>query len=190
MGAPKMPAVPQPAAAPTQEDPEVAAKMQEAEQTRKAQISNMRGRTSTIGTSTLGDTGEIEGFKVSLLGGRVAEQLILNDISTGASNDIERASKIARSMVMRYGMSEKLGTITFGNDQEEVFLGRDINNVRNYSEDIAAVIDIEVKRIVDNGYNRAKTILEQHVDKLHKVASVLLEKEKIEAEEFEAIMNS
>lgn len=133
---------------------------------------------------------EMEDKIVSLLGGRVAEQLILNDISTGASNDIERASKIARSMVMRYGMSEKLGTITFGNDQEEVFLGRDINNVRNYSEDIAAVIDIEVKRIVDNGYNRAKTILEQHVDKLHKVASVLLEKEKIEAEEFEAIMNS
>ena len=133
---------------------------------------------------------EMEDKIVSLLGGRVAEQLILNDISTGASNDIERASKIARSMVMRYGMSEKLGTITFGNDQEEVFLGRDINNVRNYSEDIAAVIDIEVKRIIDNGYNRAKTILEQHVDKLHKVASVLLEKEKIEAEEFEAIMNS
>ena len=133
---------------------------------------------------------EMEDKIVSLLGGRVAEQLILNDISTGASNDIERASKIARSMVMRYGMSEKLGTITFGNDQEEVFLGRDINNVRNYSEDIAAVIDIEVKRIVDNGYNRAKTILEQHIDKLHKVASVLLEKEKIEAEEFETIMNS
>ena len=133
---------------------------------------------------------EMEDKIVSLLGGRVAEQLILNDISTGASNDIERASKIARNMVMRYGMSEKLGTITFGNDQEEVFLGRDINNVRNYSEDIAAVIDIEVKRIIDNGYNRAKTILEQHVDKLHKVASVLLEKEKIEAEEFEAIMNS
>ena len=127
---------------------------------------------------------------VSLLGGRVAEQLILNDISTGASNDIERASKIARNMVMRYGMSEKLGAITFGNDQEEVFLGRDINNVKNYSDEIAAVIDVEVKNIIDKGYNRAKTILQQHIDKLHKVAAVLLEKEKIEGDEFEAIMNS
>ncbi|MBQ9267467.1 MAG: ATP-dependent zinc metalloprotease FtsH [Clostridia bacterium] len=131
---------------------------------------------------------EMEDKIVSLLGGRVAEQLILNDISTGASNDIERASKIARSMVMKYGMSEKLGTITFGNDQEEVFLGRDINNVRNYSEDIAAVIDLEIKRIIDTGYNRAKTILEQNIDKLHRVAAVLLEKEKIEGEEFERIM--
>ena len=132
---------------------------------------------------------EMEDKIVSLLGGRVAEALVLNDISTGASNDIERASKIARSMVMKYGMSEKLGTITFGNDQEEVFLGRDINNVRNYSEDIAAVIDIEIKRIIDNGYNRAKSILQEHADKLHKVAAVLLEKEKIEGEEFEAIMS-
>ena len=133
---------------------------------------------------------EMEDKIVSLLGGRVAEQLILNDISTGASNDIERASKIARNMVMRYGMSEKLGAITFGNDQEEVFLGRDINNVKNYSDEIAAVIDVEVKNIIDKGYNRAKTILQQHIDKLHKVAAVLLEKEKIEGDEFEAIMNS
>lgn len=133
---------------------------------------------------------EMEDKIVSLLGGRVAEQLVLNDISTGASNDIERASKIARSMVMRYGMSDKLGTITFGNDQEEVFLGRDINNVKNYSDDIAAVIDMEVKRIIDDGYNRAKSILQEHIEKLHRVATVLLEKEKIEGEEFEQIMNS
>ncbi len=133
---------------------------------------------------------EMEDKIVSLLGGRVAEQLILNDISTGASNDIERASKIARNMVMRYGMSEKLGAITFGNDQEEVFLGRDINNVKNYSDEIAAVIDVEVKNIIDKGYNRAKSILQEHIDKLHKVAAVLLEKEKIEGEEFEAIMKS
>ena len=133
---------------------------------------------------------EMEDKIVSLLGGSVAEQLILNDISSGASNDIERASKIARNMVMRYGMSEKLGAITFGNDQEEVFLGRDINNVKNYSDEIAAVIDVEVKNIIDKGYNRAKTILQQHIDKLHKVAAVLLEKEKIEGDEFEAIMNS
>ena len=133
---------------------------------------------------------EMEEKIVSLLGGRVAEQLVLDDISTGASNDIERASKIARSMVMKYGMSDKLGTITFGNDQEEVFLGRDINNVKNYSDDIAAVIDVEVKKIIDTGYNRARKILEEHIDKLHAVANVLLEKEKIEGEEFYAIMNS
>ena len=133
---------------------------------------------------------EMEDKIVSLLGGRVAEQLILDDISTGASNDIERASKIARSMVMKYGMSDKLGTITFGNDQEEVFLGRDINNVKNYSDEIAAVIDVEVKKIIDTGYNRARKILQENIDKLHKVAHVLLEKEKIEGEEFEAIMNS
>ena len=131
---------------------------------------------------------EMEDKIVSLLGGRVAEALVLDDISTGASNDIERASKIARSMVMKYGMSEKLGTITFGNDQEEVFLGRDINNIKNYSDEIAAVIDVEVKKIIDTGYNRAKKILEQNIDKLHNVAAVLLAKEKIEADEFEAIM--
>ncbi len=133
---------------------------------------------------------EMEDKIVSLLGGRVAEQLVLDDISTGASNDIERASKIARSMVMKYGMSDKLGTITFGNDQEEVFLGRDINNVKNYSDEIAAVIDVEVKKIIDDGYNRAKKILEENINKLHNVAKVLLEKEKIEGEEFEAIMQS
>ena len=133
---------------------------------------------------------EMEDKIVSLLGGRVAEQLILNDISTGASNDIERASKIARSMVMRYGMSEKIGPIMFGTEQEEVFLGRDFNNTKNYSDEIAAVIDVEVKRIIDTGYDRAKSILNQNIDKLHTVARVLLEKEKIEADEFEAIMNS
>ena len=97
---------------------------------------------------------------------------------------------MARAMVMRYGMSEKLGTITFGTDQEEVFLGRDINNTKNYSDEIAAVIDVEVKTIIDKGYKRAEQILREHEDKLHAVAQVLLEKEKIEDEEFEAIMNS
>ncbi len=133
---------------------------------------------------------EMEDKITSLLGGRVAEQLILNDISTGASNDIERASKMARAMVMRYGMSDRLGTITFGNDQEEVFLGRDINNTKNYSDEIAAVIDVEVKNIIDKAYNRAKSILQEHIDKLHNVATILLEKEKIEGEEFENIMKS
>jgi cell division protease FtsH len=133
---------------------------------------------------------EMEDRICSLLGGRVAEALILHDVSTGASNDIERASKMARAMVMRYGMSEKLGTITFGNDQEEVFLGRDINNIKNYSDEIAAVIDVEVKNIIDKGYKRAEQILKDHEDKLHRVAQVLLEKEKIEDEEFEAIMQN
>ena len=133
---------------------------------------------------------EMEDRICSLLGGRVAESLILHDISTGASNDIERASKMARAMVMRYGMSEKLGTICFGNDQEEVFLGRDINNIKNYSDEIAAVIDVEVKNIIDKAYKRAEDILRDHEGKLHAVAEVLLEKEKIEDEEFEAIMRS
>ena len=132
---------------------------------------------------------EMEENIVSLLGGRVAEALILNDISTGASNDIERATKIARSMVTKYGMSERIGTLTLGQGQEEVFLGRDFGHTKEYSEKTAAIIDEETKKIVDKGYERAKKILSENVDKLHKVAGVLLEKEKIEADEFEAIFN-
>ncbi|MEG0872357.1 MAG: ATP-dependent zinc metalloprotease FtsH [Clostridia bacterium] len=126
---------------------------------------------------------------VSLLGGRVAEQLILDDISTGASSDIERASKIARSMVTKYGMSDKLGPITFGETQEEVFLGRDMNNQRNYSEKIAAQIDDEVQSIISRAYKYAERLLKDNIDKLHKVAETLLEKEKMGAEEFEAIFS-
>ena len=132
---------------------------------------------------------EMEENIVSLLGGRVAEALILNDISTGASNDIERATKIARDMVTKYGMSDRIGAIMFGSGQEEVFLGRDFAQSRNYSEETAGIIDEEVKAIIDRGYSRARAILTQHVDKLHIVAGVLLEKEKIEADEFEAIFN-
>ena len=130
---------------------------------------------------------EMEENIVSLLGGRVAEALILNDISTGASNDIERATKIARSMVTKYGMSEKIGAMMLGSSQEEVFLGRDFGHTKEYSEETAAIIDEETKRIVDTGYNRAKKILSDNVDKLHKVAGILLEKEKITSDEFEAI---
>ena len=130
---------------------------------------------------------EMEENIVSLLGGRVAESLILNDISTGASNDIERATQIARSMVTKYGMSERIGTLTLGQGQEEVFLGRDLAHAREYSEETAAIIDEETKKIVDNGYSRATKILSDHIDKLHQVAGVLLEKEKIEADEFAAI---
>ena len=130
---------------------------------------------------------EMEENIVSLLGGRVAEALILNDISTGASNDIERATQIARSMVTKYGMSDRIGTLTLGSSQNEVFLGRDFAQSKEYSEETAAIIDEEVKKIVDKAYNEAKQILTEHVDKLHAVAGVLLEKEKIEADEFEAI---
>ena len=124
---------------------------------------------------------------VSLLGGRVAEKLILDDISTGASNDIERATKIARSMVTKYGMSDRIGTIMLGNNQEEVFLGRDFSQGKEYSEETAGIIDEEVKSIVDNAYNTALEILKNNIEKLHAVAGVLLEKEKIDGDEFEAI---
>ncbi len=130
---------------------------------------------------------EMEENIVSLLGGRVAESLILNDISTGASNDIERATKIARSMVTKYGMSDRIGTLMLGSNQEEVFLGRDFAQSKEYSEETAAIIDEETKAIVDKGYNRAKQILTDNIEKLHQVAGILLEKEKIEADEFEAI---
>ena len=124
---------------------------------------------------------------ISLLGGRVAEALILDDVSTGASNDIERATKIARGMVTIYGMSEKLGTIMFGGDQGEVFLGRDLAQTKIYSEETASIIDDEIKKIIDKAYNTAKQILSQHIDKLHIVAGILLEREKIDGEEFNRV---
>ncbi len=132
---------------------------------------------------------EMEEHIVSLLGGRVAEKLILNDISTGASNDIERATSIAKAMVTKYGMSERIGTITLGSSQEEVFLGRDFAQAKEYSEETAAIIDEEIKKIIDTGYKRAEDILRANIDKLHAIAGVLLEKEKIDGDEFEAIIN-
>ena len=132
---------------------------------------------------------EMEENIVSLLGGRVAEQLVLGDISTGASNDIERATKIARSMVTKYGMSDVVGTIMFGSGQEEVFLGRDFTQHKDVSDQTAAIIDAEVKRIIDTGYKRAEEILTQNLGKLHDVAGVLLEKEKIDGDEFDEIMS-
>ncbi len=120
----------------------------------------------------------------SLLGGRVAEKLVLNDISTGASNDIERATKIAKDMVTKYGMSEKLGPMVFGASNDEVFLGKDFGRTRDYSEHIASIIDEEISSIIDNAYNICIKLLNENMDKLHEVAKVLLEKEKIEADEF------
>ena len=133
---------------------------------------------------------EMEENIVSLLGGRVAEALILNDISTGASNDIERATQIARSMVTKYGMSERIGALMLGSSQDEVFLGRDFGHTKEYSEETPPVIDEQRKTIVDTGCNRAKKILSHNVDKLHQVAGILLEKEKINADEFEAIFGT
>ncbi|MCX7885468.1 MAG: ATP-dependent zinc metalloprotease FtsH [Caloramator sp.] len=132
---------------------------------------------------------ELEEEIVGLLGGRVAEKLVLNDISTGAKNDIERATTIARKMVTEYGMSETLGPIEFGTGHDEVFLGRDFNKTRNYSEEIAALIDKEIKRIIESAYNRAENLLKENINRLHRVAEALLEKEKLEAEEFETIFN-
>lgn len=127
---------------------------------------------------------------ISLLGGRVAEQLVLKDISTGASNDIERATNIAKSMVTKYGMSEKLGARTFGDQNNEVFIGLDYGHTVDYSQDTAAMIDAEIKNIIDSCYRRCTEILTQQMDKLHKVAALLLEKEKIESDEFEAVFTA
>lgn len=125
---------------------------------------------------------------VGLLGGRVAEKIIFDDISTGASNDIERASEVARKMVTKYGMSEKLGPIAFGKDNDEVFIGKDYNHVRNYSEAVASMIDKEVESIILAAYERTEEILRAHLDKLHAVAAALVEREKIDAEEFNLLM--
>lgn len=127
---------------------------------------------------------------VVLLAGRVAEKLVLDDISTGASNDIQRATKIARSMVTKYGMSDNLGTVFYDAEQEEVFIGRDFGHAKNYSEEVAAQIDNEIRNIVDNGYNRCENLLQENMPKLHVVAQALLEKEKINGEEFEQLFNS
>ena len=122
----------------------------------------------------------IDEIKV-LMGGRVAEALVLKDISTGASNDLERASETARRMVCDYGMSEKLGPISFGSRQEQVFLGRDMGRDRNYSEEVAQIIDQEVRRIVEDAYQKTEEILTTHMDELHKIANALLEFETIDS---------
>ncbi|WP_202710114.1 ATP-dependent zinc metalloprotease FtsH [Sporosalibacterium faouarense] len=127
---------------------------------------------------------------VVLLGGRVAEKLVLEDISTGASNDIERATKIARAMVTHYGMSDKLGPMTYGEDDNEVFIGRDLGRSKNYSEQIAAEIDNEMRQIVGTGYNKAEQLLTENMDVLHRVADALLAKETLNAEEFEKVFKN
>ena len=125
---------------------------------------------------------------VVLLGGRVAEALVIGDISTGASNDIERASDIARKMVTRYGMSEDLGPIMYGSGDHEVFLGRDYSNVRNYSESVASDIDKEVKKLITSCYERCNNILSSNMDKLQAVAEYLIIHEKVDGKLFDKLM--
>ena len=123
------------------------------------------------------------------LGGRVAEELVFDDITTGASQDIKQATKLAREMVTKYGMSENIGLICYADDDEEVFIGRDLAHTKSYSEGIASAIDAEVKRIIDDAYEKAKKMIDEHRDILDKCASLLLEKEKISKDEFEALFN-
>lgn len=125
---------------------------------------------------------------VTLLGGRVAEKLILDDISTGASNDIERATAIARNMVTKYGFSEKLGPMVYGNDQGEVFLGRELSSGKNYSEEVASEIDAEMRSIIEEGYKKCESILTEHIDQLHFLAKYLMKFEKIDDVDFEKLM--
>ena len=121
------------------------------------------------------------------LGGRAAEEMIFQDVTTGASQDIKQATQMARAMVTQYGMSDKIGMINYGSDEDEVFIGRDLAHTRNYAEKTAAHIDEEVKRIIDDSYEKAKTLIAQHEEVLHKCANLLLEKEKIGQQEFEAL---
>ena len=123
----------------------------------------------------------------TLLGGRVAEELIFGDITTGASNDIKRATSEARAMVTKYGMSDKIGLISYGDDDDEVFIGRDLAHTRGYSEDVAKAIDSEIHRIIEECHENAVKIISQHMDVLHGCAKLLLEKEKVHREEFEAL---
>ena len=127
---------------------------------------------------------------VVLLGGRAAEALCLDDISTGASNDIERATDIARKMVTKYGMSEVLGPVVYGGGEHEVVLGRDFSQGRGYSEDVSSQIDCEIRRLIDEGYARAMELLKEHEDKLHETAALLLKQEKIDGKQFEALFEA
>lgn len=132
---------------------------------------------------------EMENEIVILLGGRLAEKLVLGDISTGAQNDLSRVTKIARNMVTSYGMSDKLGSMTYGSGDQEVFIGKDLARGRDYSEDIAAAIDKEMRTIVDEAYEKAEKLLSENMDKLHYIAKALLERETLNAKDFELVFN-
>jgi cell division protease FtsH len=130
----------------------------------------------------------LEAMITYAMGGRAAEKIVFNEYTTGASNDIERATQIARKMVCEYGMSEKLGPIMYGNKQEEVFLGKEIHEHKNYSESTQILIDEEIKKIVEGGMNRAIKILSDNIEMLHKLAEVLLEREILDGEQIDIIM--
>ena len=121
------------------------------------------------------------------LGGRVAEELVFDDITTGASQDIKQATRMAKDMVTKYGMSENIGLICYDNDDDEVFIGRDLAHTRGYGEGVATTIDLEVKRIIDECYEKATQMIAEHRDVLDACANLLLEKEKINQQEFEAL---
>jgi cell division protease FtsH len=123
------------------------------------------------------------------LGGRIAEEIIFQDVTTGASQDIKQATAVARAMVTQYGMSEKIGMINYGSDDDEVFIGRDLAHTRSYGENVASAIDSEIKRIIDECYAKAKEIILAHEDVLHKCCALLIEKEKIGQEEFDALFD-
>ena len=125
---------------------------------------------------------------VSSLGGRVAEQLILEDISTGASNDLQQATNIARQMITKYGFSERLGPVVYGTSQEETFLGRDFTQGKGYSESTAAEIDGEMRDIIDEAYETCRRTLTEHIDQLHALAQALMEREKLNEKEFNTVM--
>lgn len=131
---------------------------------------------------------ELLGKICVLLGGRVAEELQFGDVTTGASNDLERATQIARQMVTEFGMSEKLGLVKLGNKHQEVFLGRDIGEDRNYSDEIAYAIDQEVKKIIDSCYDKVRNLLEENQEDLVRITDILLEKEVIEGKELSALL--
>jgi len=124
-----------------------------------------------------------------LLGGRVAEALVLNEISSGASNDLQRATSLARQMICEYGMSDTLGAVTFGHRQDQVFLGRDIGRDKDYSEEVAAQIDTEIRKFIDQAYKETVELLQEHIDKLHLIAEALIERETLEGFEVQQLMD-
>jgi cell division protease FtsH len=137
----------------------------------------------------LSTKGEMLDELAMLLGGRVAEEIAIGDVTTGASNDLERATKLARQMVTRYGMSDRLGPMTLGEDQHEVFLGRDFSATPNYSQEIAYEIDKEVRRLIDEAFDRARTILTERRTQLDQIASVLIERETVDKDELKALLD-
>ncbi len=124
---------------------------------------------------------------IHLLGGRVAENIVLHDISTGAENDLERATSLVRKMVTEYGMSDNLGPMVYGSDRDEIFIGKDLGRQRNYSEEVAASIDKEMRRIIEECYKKAEMLLRENINRLHSVARALIEKEKLNKDEFEEV---